>query len=271
MVTGGALAGIAVSLLVSLLAPVALFTLARRRVALSWRNVAVGAGIFVLFALVLEQSLPFYFLHLNHVTAIWLRSHPLAFAFYGMLAAGLFEETGRFVGMRFFVTPTSNPGTALAYGIGHGGAESVIVGGLALAQLLAFALMTKAGTLDAFLGPRIPAAALAHLHATLAHLGIAMSLVSGLERLIALGAQIALSFIVWRSIETRRMALLLLAIALHMLIDGGAALFQAHIVRSVALAEMWALAGLGVTAFVASTLRGTSGVSAPDATHGSAN
>jgi len=69
----------------------------RRRFDLAWRDISVGAAVFIVFALVLERMLHLYLLQLNPVTAQWLRA-PALFVIYGALMAGLFEETGRWLG-----------------------------------------------------------------------------------------------------------------------------------------------------------------------------
>lgn len=246
------IAGLLVSVLVAVLAPVVVFLFFRRRAALSLRNIAVGAAIFVLFALVLEAVLHLYVLRLNAASAAFFQVHRLAFAVYGALAAGVFEETGRYIGLRYAVKPTGDPGTALAYGLGHGGAESIVVGGLGIARALLFAILLNAGKLDPTLAAlHLPLAAAAKIHTSLVHVGVALSLAGGAERLVALALQIALSFIVWNAVETRRLWLVVVAITLHMITDLGAGLFQAGIMPSIAAVEGWALVGLSLSAAVA--------------------
>jgi uncharacterized membrane protein YhfC len=133
MVSSAALAGIAVCAILSLVWPVAIFVVCRRRMTLSARNVLVGAGVFFVFSQVLEKGLHAYLLKANPATAAWFHAHAIAFALYGCLAAGLFEEVGRYLGMRLLVRASGNPGTAVAYGIGHGGLEAVLIGSLAMA------------------------------------------------------------------------------------------------------------------------------------------
>ena len=255
LVPEAAVVGLLVSLLVAVLAPITLFVFFRRRTNLSFRNVAVGAGVFVLFALVLEQLVHAYVLRINPASSAWFHLHPVGFAAYGAIAAGLFEETGRYLGLRFAVKSTGNPGTALAYGLGHGGAESIIIGGFGIAAGLFFALLVNAGRLDPTLAAlHLPPPAVAKLHASLAHLTLGLSLVGGAERLLALAIQIALSFIVWNAVTTRRVWLVSVAIALHAFTDMGAALLQAGVLRFVAAAEGWALVGLLLSIAVARAL-----------------
>ncbi|MBL6938365.1 MAG: YhfC family intramembrane metalloprotease [Alphaproteobacteria bacterium] len=199
---------------------------------LSWINVGIGALTFFVAALLLEQILHFLVLKANPTVAAWFHANTAAYATYGVLAAGMFEEVGRFVAMRRFVRSTGNPGTAIAYGLGHGGLEALLIGGLAQLQAVAIAVMFNNGTLSPTASPLLKVA-----YANLLELTLPMALVGGGERLIALAFQIVLSLVVWRAVETKRTWLLFAAVAFHALGDLGAALFQTGIIRSVFVAE----------------------------------
>lgn len=64
-------------------------------------TVLIGAGTFFLFALVLESTLHQLVLKGPHGDAIM--GNTLRYAIYGGLAAGVFEETGRFLSMKFLM------------------------------------------------------------------------------------------------------------------------------------------------------------------------
>jgi len=196
---------------------------------LSERNMLVGAGVFFVFSQVLEKGMHVYLLQANPVTAAWFRTHAIAFAVYASLAAGLFEESGRYLGMRLLVLPSGNPGTAVAYGIGHGGLESIFVGTFALAQAFAFSVLLDLGKLEAALGSSLPPEALNQVRVSLEYLTLGGLALGTFERLVALLLQIALSLIVWRAVEARQRHLrwLALAILFHAAIDFPAGLLQA--------------------------------------------
>ena len=236
MVSGLVLAGLVAGAVLALVWPLAIFQLCRSRMTLLLRNVLVGAGVFFVFSQVLEKALHLYVLKANPTTAEWLKIHPVVFALYACLAAGVFEEIGRYLGMRFLVKPSGDPGTAVAYGLGHGGIESILIGGLGMVQTLYLAILLNSGRLDTVLGPAIGPDMLAQVRATLEHLSITGLGLGTLERLIALLIQIGLSFLVWRAVERRQLAWLALAIAVHALIDFPPALFQAGLI-STAMVE----------------------------------
>ena len=204
----------------------AIALLCRRRMTLSFWNIVVGAVIFFLFSQVLEQLLHAYVLDYNPVTVAWLKVHPAGYALYGCLAAGVFEEVGRYLAMRFVVRNTGNPGTAVAYGLGHGGIEAILLGSIALVQALIYAVMLKLGQdaqLSASLGPEL----VEQIRADLQALSFTAMTGPALETLTAILGQIGLSFLVWRAVETRRLAWLGLAVLVHAAIDFPVGLRQA--------------------------------------------
>ena len=69
MVSQGTIAGLGIAALISLAAPFVAYRVCRGRMVLPGRNIAIGAGIFVLFALVLEGAMHWYVLLHNPATA----------------------------------------------------------------------------------------------------------------------------------------------------------------------------------------------------------
>jgi uncharacterized membrane protein YhfC len=249
MIPTPVLASLAVSALLSALFPVAVFLICRGRMTLSMRNILTGAAVFFLFAGVLEKALHFYVLKANPVTAAWFPLHPIAFALCGCLAAGLFEETGRYLGMRYFVKNSGNPGTAVAYGIGHGGIEAILIGSLAGAGSLLLGVLLNSGLLESAVGPGPDADKLMQLKANLQAISVTTVAMGTLERLIALLIQIGLSLIVWRAVETRRLSILALAIFLHASIDFPAGLAQTRQLPIPVVEGLLVIVGAGIVAF----------------------
>jgi len=249
MVSAVVLAGLAAAAVLAVVWPLAVFLICRGRMTLLGRNVLIGAGVFFVFSQVLEKALHLYLLKANATTAGWFKVHPLAFALYGCLAAGLFEEVGRYLGMRFLVRPSGDPGTAVAYGIGHGGIEAILVGSLAMVQALYLAVLLNSGQFDAVLGPALGPEALAQVRATLEHLSIAGLALGTLERLIAVLIQIGLSLLVWRAVESRHLGWLTLAIAVHALVDFPPALFQTGLISPALVEGVLLVIGMALVAY----------------------
>ena len=108
-----------------------------------WRTFLIGAGAFILFAMILESILH----NLLFLTPLWpvLQGNIWLYGLYGGLAAGVFEETGRFLAFKLFLKNEREPITALSYGIGHGGVEAILIVGLTMVNNLVLAVMASAG------------------------------------------------------------------------------------------------------------------------------
>ena len=188
-------------------------------------TILIGAGTFIVFALVLESILHQVVLKGPHGPVIM--GNTLWYAIYGGLAAGLFEETGRFVSMKFLMKkePTA-PLPGVAYGTGHGGVEMLIIFGIGMISNLATASLINAGQTDVLMA-RVPAESAAQFQAQLDALQAltAGALFIGLwERISALILQLGLSMMVWGAVRKGGKWLWLFpaAILLHALVDAGA-------------------------------------------------
>ena len=188
-----------------------------------WRTILIGAGVFIVFALLLETILHQIVLKGSHGQAIigniWY------YALYGGLAAGVFEETGRFLAMKFLLKQEpSQARTGVAYGIGHGGIEMLIIFGITMISNLALAGMINNGQADTLIASA-PAEAQAQVQAQLAQLQTSTAgtyLIGLWERASVIILQIGLSVMVWTAVRKGGKWLWLFpaAILLHFLVDG---------------------------------------------------
>ncbi|PQV46159.1 YhfC family intramembrane metalloprotease [Paraburkholderia sp. BL21I4N1] len=268
------LSSLAVATLLVAALPFLIYRRLRRPLALKPRDAITGIAIFALFAMVIERALNDYVLHRNEATATFL-ANPLAFVVYGALAAGICEEVGRFIGMRLLLkraaakasaatsatstTPDSaaargDDGTALTYGLGHGGAEAWLVGVLVQIQWILFAVFENRGELDSYLG-NLPTDSVMRIHLILASLTPQTAGIFALERVAALIFQIGLSVLMWRGLRAGWRGILPLAILLHALVDVPAALFQAQLVPLAAVDGVYALGALVVAGLLFRTYR----------------
>ena len=94
MVPTSSMIMMAVNAVLGLAVPVCLSIYLVRRHHAKLTTILIGAGTFFLFALVLESIMHQLVLKGPHGAAI--TGNPLWYAIYGGLAAGIFEETGRF-------------------------------------------------------------------------------------------------------------------------------------------------------------------------------
>ena len=193
------------------------------------RTILIGAAVFIVFALVLETIMHQIVLKGSYGAII--TGNIWYYALYGGLAAGIFEETGRFLAMKFLLKkePTEAK-TAVAYGVGHGGVEMMIIFGLSMISNLAIAAMINGGQTEMLLGSA-PADARAQVEAQFAQLETttAGTYLLGLwERISALILQVGLSIMVWTAVRKGGKWLWLFpaAILLHFLVDGMAVILS---------------------------------------------
>ena len=185
----------------------------------------VGAAVFIVFALVLETLMHQIVLKGPHGPAIM--GNIWYYALYGGMAAGVFEETGRFLAMKFLLRKEpSRAVTAVGYGVGHGGAEMLLIFGITMISNIVLAVLINSGQAETLIASA-PAETQEQVQAQFAQLQAAGagSWLSGIwERISALILQISLSILVWTAVRRGGKWLWLFpaAILLHFLVDGSA-------------------------------------------------
>lgn len=228
----------------------AVYLVRKHRAKLS--SILIGAGTFILFALVLESLLHQLVLKGPHGSDIL--GNTLLYALYGGLAAGVFEETGRFLSMKFLMKKEpSKPLPGIAYGVGHGGAEMLIIFGITMINNLVISALINSGQADAIFA-KVPEEAAGQLQAQLDQLQTlgAGTLLLGLwERFSALILHLGLSMLVWVAVRKGGKWLWLFpaAIVLHAIVDAGAVLLQKSAglvpLELIVMAEAIAVAAIG--------------------------
>jgi uncharacterized membrane protein YhfC len=239
----------ALSALIAIGLPVVLFVVFYNTYNARIVPMLMGAAGFVLFVMVLERSL-----HLMVFSSIALAEKPVLYIMYGSLMAGLFEETARFLSFAILKRKYDGIGTGLAYGIGHGGIESILLVGLAMINTILLSITVNAGNLDTITGglrADVAAQVNAQLHTVLttpAHL----FLVSGLERVFAISIQLALSVAVFYAVYGKHTAWLYpCAILAHALFDVPAAAMQVGVIKNMVVVEALTGAGAVVSILIA--------------------
>ena len=228
----------------------AIYLVRKHRAKLS--SILIGAGTFILFALVLESILHQLVLKGPHGSDIL--GNTLLYALYGGLAAGVFEETGRFLSMKFLMKKEpSKPLPGIAYGVGHGGAEMLIIFGITMINNLVISALINSGQADAIFA-KVPEEAAGQLQAQLDQLqtlGAGTLLIGLWERFSALILHLGLSMLVWVAIRKGGKWLWLFpaAIVLHAIVDAGTVLLQKSTglvpLELIVMAEALAVAAIG--------------------------
>ena len=248
-VPGLSMAGMAVSMLISLAAVVAAFLFGRKKLGASIAAFLVGIGTFTLFAMVLESLLH----NLIYPTAlgqkIW--GNTLLYALYGGAAAALFEETGRIFAAKTFLRKRNDTPNAFMYGAGHGGVEALYVGVITQISNLSLAATVnagKAGELLATVSGSQYDAAVQQLR-TLCQSESASFFLAGFERILAVALHIALSLILFKGLREKKGGLVALCYLLHFALDAILVLVNASF--GVYAAEAFCFVATGLVVLLA--------------------
>ena len=210
--------GMCFTLLISFGLPIGLLLYAMNKLKAKMISFWIGAATFVVFALVREQLL-----HIGMINQFGeaLTGNILIKAIYGGLAAGIFEEVGRFISMKLFMKRFLNKENAFMYGVGHGGIEAMIIVGLTTVSNLISAYMINTGLMEKSLelfDSDIKQQTIDQLTVlwTTSPVDFYMA---GVERVVAITLHLSLSYIVYRAVKDGKIQLLFLSIALHVFAD----------------------------------------------------
>lgn len=236
----GTIAAFLVGGILAILIPIAaliIFKLKNKDVKL--RYFFIGAVTFIVFALILEQILHYFMLSTIQNSGI------VFYTLYGALCAGIFEETGRFLAFKIFCKKENDPRASITYGLGHGGAEAIVLVGITLISYAVTAVTVNALGTEALFGalPDEQRWAAELQIAALADYDMVSTFVSLGERVLAIVLHTSLSVIVFASIKMKgKLWLYPAAIVLHALFDVPAALYQRNVITSIGMTELLLLA-----------------------------
>lgn len=185
----------------------------------------IGCGVFLVFALVLEQLLHAVMLPL-------VQDSLLLYTVYGALAAGIFEETGRFLAYKTVMKKYTDPRASLVYGIGHGGIEAIVLVGISMLSYFVLGIMTNTMGIDEVIkltadGDMTSVMAVIQQLGVLSRTTFGTAMLSVFERIIAVAFHISASVIVFEAARVKgRLWLYPGAVILHALLDVPAVLYQ---------------------------------------------
>src|SRR5664280_645569 len=118
---------LAISLLLSIVLPLVAAIVLHKKLQFAWKSALVGALVFVVFQILTRIPLLGY-LQYNLWYQAFSMSYPIISLLLIALSAGLFEEVGRYIGFRLLLRRHLDWEGGIAYGIGHGGLESLYIG-----------------------------------------------------------------------------------------------------------------------------------------------
>jgi len=225
----------AISASICVVLPIFIFLFWRKKYNLKAVPMLLGIAMWILFAYILQSLLHGIALEQNEDGTIkLLAENPWLFAVYAILAAGIFEETGRFAAFKLIRKRHNDLGTGLSYGIGHGGVEAIFLTGLSMIGFFTTCLMINSGNTEAFVDDENFLSAIVLMQETPS----VTFLLGGIERLISITVHISLSMVVLCSVVKQDMLWLYpAAIALHAAVKTVPALFQIGVIESIWVME----------------------------------
>jgi uncharacterized membrane protein YhfC len=200
--------------------PIGLAFYLTRRFKQDWRLFWIGAGTFILSQVI---HIPFNALvspvfNQFAFIAMPVMEQTLISALFLGLSAGLFEELSRYAMYRWIAKGARSWGKGLLAGAGHGGAEAIILGMLALYTYIQFASLRYAN-----LAAIVPSGQLEAARTQISAFWsepLYISLLGALERLFAIPVQLACSLLVLQTFTRKQFWWTGLAILFHALVDG---------------------------------------------------
>ena len=241
--------------------PVLFFILWRRkhprRTHLSW--LLAGMAGFLVSARVLELGVHYFCIIRDNPVSRLINGNTAAFVLYGTVMAGVFEECGRHLILKYIMKKNRTRENAVLYGIGHGGIEILAVVLPLIITYLTIAVLFSSGNTETALSTlkiteETAKAALPSVQAAAAF-DYAQMAMNVLERLIAMLFHIGLTVIVFYGVISGKKACLPLAVLLHMLGDTFPALYQRGLLPLWAV-EVWGAFWAAVIVFIAAKLYG---------------
>lgn len=241
---------IAFNMVMGVVIPFGLFVYLRKNYHTARRSFIVGCMIMLVFALIFEQMV--HGVVFQSPIGGTIRGNIWLYALYGGIMAGLFEETGRFIGIKLILKKDmDNPYNAFMYGAGHGGLEVFVILVIGNINNLVLSLLNNRGQAEGLLAP-LDESVRPQLQSTFTRLITTPSwhfLLSSIERIGAITAQIALSVLIWFVVRGGRKCvhLYVLAIFLHFFMDASTAVLS-YMGFSTILIEVyiWILAAIYV-------------------------
>ena len=213
-----------------------------------------GALGFVVSARVLELGVHYFCILADNPVSRFINGSTATYVLYGTIMAGVFEECGRHIVLKYIMKKNHTRENAVLYGIGHGGIEILAILLPTMITYLVIALLFSQGDVQHALSSlkiteETAAAALPSIQAAAAF-DYPMMALNVIERQLAMFVHIGLTVVVFYGIDDVKKICLPMAIVLHMLADTFPALYQRSVLPLWAV-EIWGAFWAGVIVFIA--------------------
>jgi uncharacterized membrane protein YhfC len=190
---------ITVSAVVCTLASAIIAAVMVKKYKASWKAILVGAIVFIVSQPMLRIPI---LKQLEDTTwfTLFTFSHTVPYLILLALSAGIFEETGRYLGLRFFLKNKLSWENVIVFGLGHGGSEAFLFVGINYLKTI-FDLLT---------GRSVD---------LVANTPAYLFFIGGLERILAITAHIGMTMLVLYAVKNGKKSYFLLAVLFHAMID----------------------------------------------------
>lgn len=212
-----------ISIALSIGLPVGLIVYFMIRKKFVWQPVAVGVLVFMISQIFLRIPL-----QMRLSQSEWFQSMMSNTLLYGLflgLTAGLFEELGRFIGLKRMPKRRAF-WDAIGMGLGHGGIEALIIG-MQILNNLTIAQAINDGSIYT-LYANADQTLVAQMIEVLTKTESYVFLLSGIERICAITIQIGFTVLIMKAVRKKDFKFVLLAIALHTLVDAPLAILAQY-------------------------------------------
>lgn len=162
----------------------------------SWKAFVLGIAVFMVFQIFTRLPL-LEFLQTTGWFRLFSQANAIAYILVLAFTAGLFEEGGRFIGMRFFMNNNLTWNNGILFGLGHGGVEAFV--------LIGMPILISVISGDSAVSGAPPY----------------MLLVSSLERALTILVHIGMTMMVLYGVKFRKVRFLVYALLFHTAVDSG--------------------------------------------------
>ena len=226
------------------------------------RYLIAGALGFLVSARMLELGVHYFCLMADNPVSRFINGSTIAYMFYGAIMAGVFEECGRHIILKYILKKNRARENAVMYGIGHGGIEVLIVLLPSMILYLVISVLFSTGNVESALSSlkiteETAVSALPSVQAA-ASFNFGLMALNVIERLLAMAIHIGLTVLVYYGVVKAKKIWLPVAILLHGLTDALAALYQRGAVPIWSV-EVWMALWTALTVVIAVRLYGKLG------------
>jgi uncharacterized membrane protein YhfC len=218
-ISNSVLAGFIFSAVAELLLPIIILLVLCLKHKISMKPMFLGAAAFF----VSQMCLRIPILQVLG-TQSWFKSftlHIIPYFIVLAVTAGLFEESARYVFAGSFLKKQRAFRDALAFGLGHGFCEVILLTGMAQINNIIYTVMINNGTFGAITSA-LPAEKSQHLLATMLAVKPEMIYIGVLERVFAVTFHVFATVLIFKALREHKIRYYFLALAAHAVLDFGA-------------------------------------------------